>query len=219
MLKTQHFILIKEARWISRSTKTEQNPKEEHEATFCPLFAWSEICYPLPSHKQRESLHLSASRWHPPAWEGAYSAERRIFTQTTETKDKATQNKKKHIEVMVGTDWCCRSVRARSVCGPIFGAESWQGRSSIARWLTFSVRTAALCCGECGAVITPNSDHFLHRDISYTASGTRSRGALHAATLDTAWSDTNWTSEPSKRSALFKAREHRSLTESFYNPS
>lgn len=111
MLKTQHFILIKEARWISRSTKTEQNPKEEHEATFCPLFAWSEICYPLPSHKQRESLHLSASRWHPPAWEGAYSAERRIFTQTTETKDKATQNKKKNT-----SRWWWAQTGAAEVC-------------------------------------------------------------------------------------------------------
>lgn len=84
------------------------------------------------------------------------SAERRIFTQTTRLKTKRRGTKKKTRRGDgVGTDWCRRSVRARSVCGPICGAESWQGRSGLARWLTFSVRTAALCCGECGAVITP----------------------------------------------------------------
>lgn len=138
------------------------------------------------------------------------SAERRIFTQTTETKDKAERNKKTRRGDGVGTGWCCRSMRARSVCGPICGAESWQGRSSLARTVTH------LLCQDSGIMLrwVRSSDHTrqLHRTqltffiVTHTASGTRARGALLAATIYTAWSDTNWTSEPSKSSALFQAR-------------
>jgi len=51
--------------------KGRAKPQRGTRGCFSALCSHGVRCYPLPCHKQRESLHLRASRWHPPAWEGA----------------------------------------------------------------------------------------------------------------------------------------------------
>lgn len=74
--------------------------------------------------------------------------------QRLKTKRRGT---KKHVEVTVwaqaGAAEVCKL--GRSVGQSVAPSPGREGAASLARWLTFSVRTAALCCGECGAVITP----------------------------------------------------------------
>lgn len=97
------------------------------------------------------------------------SAERRIFTQTTETKDKAARNKKTRRSDGVGTDWCRRSVRAESVCGPICapspGREGAASRGDSPS-LSGQRHYAAVSVEQWShPPITPNSAHFLHDSI------------------------------------------------------
>ncbi len=164
MLKTLHFILIKAARVNShapqRQSKTQKNTRHEGSHGV----RW----YPLPSHEQRESLHQRLPLT-PACLRGGVVLRGRFShkQQRLKTKRRGT---KKHVEVTVWAQTGAAEVceRGRSVGQSVTPSPGREGAASSGDSPSLSGQRhyAAVSVEQWShPPITPNSTHFLHRDI------------------------------------------------------